>query len=53
MNKRVVHIQVVLGSDAVKMGDLVFEKDGARQFSMFRYSPTWLERKDASASRFL
>ncbi len=49
MNERVVHIQVVLGSDAVKVGDLVFEKDGERQFSMFRYSPTWLERKDAFA----
>ena len=49
MNKRVVRIQVVLGSDAVKVGDLIFEKEGDRQFSMFRYSPTWLERKDAFA----
>lgn len=49
MNKRVVRIQVMLGSDAVKVGDLVFEKEGDRQFSMFRYSPTWLEQKDAFA----
>ena len=49
MNKRVVRIQVMLGSDAVKVGDLVFEKEGDRQFSMFRYSPTWLEQQDAFA----
>ena len=49
MNKRMVRLQVVVGSDAVKVGDLVFEKEGDRQFSRFRYSPTWLERKDAFA----
>ena len=32
MNKRVVRLQVVLGNDAVKVGDLVFEKEGDRQF---------------------
>lgn len=49
MNKRRVHTEVVLGSDAVKVGELVFEKDGVRQFSMFRYAPAWLERQDAFA----
>lgn len=49
MSKRRVHTDVVLGSDAVKVGELVFEKDGERQFSMFRYAPAWIERQDAFA----
>ena len=49
MSKRRVRAEVVLGSDAVKVGELVFEKDGERQFSMFRYAPAWLERQDAFA----
>ena len=49
MSKRRVRAEVVLGSDAVKVGELVFEKDGDRQFSMFRYAPAWLERQDAFA----
>ena len=49
MSKRRVHTQVALGHDAVKVGDLVFEKDGDRQFSMFRYAPLWLEREEAFA----
>ena len=49
MSKRRVRTEVVLGSDAVKVGELVFEKDGDRQFSMFRYALAWLERQDAFA----
>ena len=49
MSKRRVRAEVVLGSDAAKVGELVFEKDGDRQFSMFRYAPAWLERQDAFA----
>ena len=49
MSKRRVHTEVVLGSDAVKVGELVFEKDGERQFSMFRYTPAWIELQDAFA----
>ena len=49
MSKRRVRTEVVLGSDAVNVGELVFEKDGDRQFSMFRYALTWLERQDAFA----
>ncbi len=40
---------MVLGNRAAKVGELIFEKDGERQFSMFRYAPMWLERKDAFA----
>ena len=37
MSKRRVHTEVVWGSDnAVKVDELVFEKDGERKFSMFR-----------------
>ena len=32
MSKRQVHTEVVWGSDAVKVDELVFEKDGERQF---------------------
>ena len=49
MSKRRIRTEVVLGSDAVKVGELVFEKDGDRQFSMFRYALAWLERQDAFA----
>ncbi|MCY4338941.1 MAG: HipA domain-containing protein, partial [Gammaproteobacteria bacterium] len=49
MNNRVVRLQVMLGNEAAKVGELVFEKEGERQFSMFRYAPLWLERKDAFA----
>ena len=40
---------MVLGNRAAKVGELIFEKDGERQFSMFRYAPMWLARKDAFA----
>ena len=49
MTRRRVVADVMLGSEAVKVGVLVFDKDGDRQYSMFRYSPGWLENKDSFA----
>ena len=40
-------IAVALGRNRRPVGELRFEVDGARQFSMFRYAQSWLERDDA------
>lgn len=42
-------VAVVLGRERHAVGELRFEADGARQFSMFRYAQSWLERDDAFA----
>lgn len=38
--------KVALGAGLRVLGDLIFTRDGARQFSSFTYSPAWLERRD-------
>ena len=44
-NRRI--IAVALGRRRHPVGELRFEVDGVRQFSMFRYAQSWLDRADA------
>jgi len=41
-------IRVVIGQMCLHVGDLVFEHDGLRQSSAFRYSEEWLESEYGS-----
>ena len=43
MPKTTRRVRVALGSALREAGDLVFESDGRRETSMFRYSPSWLD----------
>ncbi len=40
-------IAIALGRRRHPVGELRFEVDGVRQFSMFRYAQSWLDRADA------
>ena len=40
-------VAVALGRNRLPVGELRFEVDGGRQFSMFRYAQSWLDRADA------
>ena len=42
MPKTTRRVRVALGSALREVGDLVFESDGRRETSMFRYFPSWL-----------
>lgn len=42
-------VRVALGQGLLEVGELVFEEDGTRQSSMFRYSDSWLERPNRFA----
>ena len=43
MAKTTDRIRVALGDMLAPVGEIVFEQDGGRQSSMFRYAPQWLE----------
>ena len=51
MTQRKNRIKVMLGADAVPVGELIFEVEGTRQSSMFRYNHEWLERKNRLCDR--
>ena len=42
-------VKVALGHDLYPVGELVFETDGFREVSVFRYDPEWLNRPGAFA----
>ena len=42
MPKSTRRVRVALGEARREVGELVFESDGRRETSMFRYSPSWL-----------
>lgn len=42
-------VQVAIGAGLRPVGELIFETDGRRQASVFRYSRAWLDRPDAFA----
>lgn len=41
--------RVVIGEGRLEVGELIFEEDGVRQSSMFRYALSWLERPNRFA----
>ena len=43
MPKSTRRVRVALGEALREVGELVFESDGRRETSMFRYSPSWLD----------
>ena len=49
MAKDTTRVTVVIGQQKLEVGNLVFEQDGPRQSSMFRYAPAWLERPNRFA----
>ena len=42
MPKATLRVAVVIGEALAPVGELVFETDGRRQTSMFRYADSWL-----------
>lgn len=48
MSKTTRRVRVAYGTDLQDVGEIVFEFDGRREMSLFRYAPAWLE----SPSRF-
>ena len=48
MSKTTRRVRVAYGAELHTVGEVVFESDGRREMSLFRYAPSWLE----SASRF-
>ena len=48
MSKTTRRVRVAYGAELCAVGELVFESDGRREMSLFRYAPSWLE----SPSRF-
>lgn len=46
MSRTARRLQVALGERRRPVGELVFETDGRRETSMFRYSPEWLSDPD-------
>ena len=49
MPKTTSRADVVIGEALVPVGELVFETDGRRQTSMFRYADAWLDNPDGFA----
>ena len=49
MSKSSRRVGVALGDGLARTGELIFEHDGARQTSIFRYDPAWLERAGSFA----
>ena len=49
MSKQRREIKVALGERLLPVGELIFEADGARQSSMFRYAPGWLAHPERFA----
>lgn len=49
MSKTSTRVAVVLGETANAVGEFVFESDGRRQTSVFRYDVKWLEHPDRFA----
>ena len=43
MSKQTKHVRVALGEGLQPVGEIVFETDGRRQASIFRYAVEWLE----------
>lgn len=43
MSKTSTRVRVVLGEAALVVGELIFESDGRRETSLFRYDVEWLE----------
>ena len=43
------HVRVAIGTALYPVGDLIFETDGHRQHSVFRYAPEWRGRDGAFA----
>lgn len=49
MSKTSTRVRVVLGEKASAVGELIFESDGRRETSVFRYDAEWLEHPDRFA----
>ncbi|MDE0420399.1 MAG: type II toxin-antitoxin system HipA family toxin [Gammaproteobacteria bacterium] len=49
MSKTTTRVRVAIGEKASPVGELVFETDGRRDTSMFRYDVAWLEHPDRFA----
>ena len=49
MSKTSTRVRVVLGEAALVVGELIFESDGRRETSVFRYAAEWLEHPDRFA----
>ena len=49
MSKTSIRVRVVLGEGATAVGDFIFESDGRRETSVFRYHAAWLEHPDRFA----
>ncbi|MYB54689.1 MAG: type II toxin-antitoxin system HipA family toxin, partial [Acidobacteriia bacterium] len=43
MSKQTKRVRVAIGERLQPVGEIVFETDGRRQTSMFRYAVEWLE----------
>ncbi len=49
MSKRTRRVRVAVGTKLQPVGEIVFEADGRRQSSMFRYAVEWLENPERFA----
>jgi len=47
VSKSTRRLGVALGDALQRVGELIFETDGRRQTSLFRYAPEWLDRRDS------
>ena len=47
MSRSTQRVGVALGKALTPVGELLFETDGRRQTSLFRYAPEWLDRADS------
>ena len=43
MSKTTRRVRVALGDALQPVGEILFESDGRREMSLFRYAPAWLE----------